>query len=129
MKKIIQATRMLQIIFNELSAAELSRMDTLAQLDLLDQFKVTQSDVENINDEKFGVIERDGKKLFRFRTSDWRIYFEVKGENVIVHRVLHKGTFSDFLFRSKMPLTEDEELAKSKHFWNLINEGKNAKKV
>ena len=48
---------------------------------------------------------------------------------MIVHRVLSKGTLSDFLFRSKMPLGEDEELAKSKHFWKLIDEGRNARRV
>ncbi len=120
---------MLEIVFNELSAAEMSKMGTMEQLELLDQFHVQKSDLENLDGEKFGLIERDGKKLYRFRTQDWRLYFEVKDGSVVVHRVLHKGTFSDFLFRSKMPLAEDEELAQSKHFWNLIDEGRNAKRI
>jgi hypothetical protein len=74
-----------------------------------------------------GKIERDGRVLYRFRAKEYRFYFEVKEGSVIVHRVLHKGTFSDFLFRSKMPLAEDEALANSKHFWKLIDEGRNAK--
>jgi mRNA-degrading endonuclease RelE of RelBE toxin-antitoxin system len=117
----------LEIVFNELSAAEMSQMNTLEQLELLDQFVVQKSDLEDLNDDKFGLIERDGKKLYRFRTRDWRLYFEVRDGLIIVHRVLHRGTFSDFLFRSKMTLAEDEELAKSKHFWKLIDEGRNAK--
>lgn len=120
---------MLEIVFNELSAAEMSKMGTMEQLELLDQFHVQKSDLDNLDGEKFGVFERDGKKLYRFRTTDWRLYFEVKDGCVIVHRVLHKGTLSDFLFRSKMPLSEDEELAKSKHFWQLIDEGRNAKRL
>lgn len=119
----------LEIVFNELSAAEMSKMGTMEQLDLLDQFHVQKSDLDKLDGEKFGLIERDGKKLYRFRTTDWRLYFEVKDGAVIVHRVLHKGTFTDFLFRSKMPLSEDEELAKSKHFWQLIDEGRNAKRL
>jgi hypothetical protein len=105
-----------QIVFNEISAAELSALDTLEQLELIDEFK-------------FGRIDRDGTVLYRFRAKDYRFYFEVKDGAVIVHRVLHKGTFSDFLFRSKMPLAEDEALAKSKHFWNLIDEGRNARRL
>ena len=62
-------------------------------------------------------------KPYRFRTNDCRIYFEVADDFVVVHRVLHKNSFSDFLFRSKMPISEDEQLAKSKHFWKLIDEG------
>ena len=119
----------LQIVFNEISAAELSSLDTLEQLELIDEFKVGREDLENLNGERFGRIERDGRVLYRFRAKDHRFYFEVKDGAVIVHRVLHKGTFSDFLFRSKMPLAEDEALANSKHFWKLIDEGRNARRV
>jgi|688.fasta_scaffold195014_3 hypothetical protein len=121
--------RVLEIVFNELSAAEMSQMGTMEQLELLDQFHVQKSDLEHLDGEKFGLIERDGKKLYRFRTRDWRLYFEVKDGSVIVHRVMHKGTFSDFMFRSKLPVAEDEELAKSKHFWKLIDEGRNARRI
>jgi mRNA-degrading endonuclease RelE of RelBE toxin-antitoxin system len=119
----------LEIVFNEISAAEMSQMGTMEQLDLLDQFHVKKDDLEHLDGEKFGVIERDNKKLYRFRTKDWRIYFEVKDGSVIVHRVFHKGTLSDFLFRSKMPVAEDEALAQSKHFWKLIDEGRQAKRL
>ncbi|MDA7881595.1 hypothetical protein N9A94_04755 [Akkermansiaceae bacterium] len=119
---------MLQIVFNEISAAEISQLDTLEQLELLDEFKVTEDDLEHLDDDRFGKIERDGKTLYRFRTQDWRFYFEVVAEHVIVHRVLHKGTFSDFLYRSKLPLGEDEALADSKHFWKLIDEGRQARR-
>ncbi|MCW1883870.1 hypothetical protein OKA04_03970 [Luteolibacter flavescens] len=120
---------MFQIVFNEISAAEISRLDTLEQLDLLDEFKVTEKDLENLDGDRFGKIERDGKTLYRFRAKDWRFYFEVRDGQVIVHRVLHKGTLSDFAFRSKIPLLEDEELAKSKHFWKLIDEGRAARRL
>jgi mRNA-degrading endonuclease RelE of RelBE toxin-antitoxin system len=118
-----------QIVFNEISAAELSRLDTLEQLVLLDEFRVSEKDLENLDGERFGKLERDGKTLYRFRAKEYRFYFEVKDGHVIVHRVLHKGTFSDFVFRSKIPMAEDEELAKSKHFWKLIDEGRAARRL
>jgi mRNA-degrading endonuclease RelE of RelBE toxin-antitoxin system len=119
----------LQIVFNEISAGEISRLETLEQLELLDAFKVTQDTLQDIDGERFGKIERSGTSLFRFRAGDYRVYFEVVDDNVIVHRVLHKNTFSDLLFRTKLPVGEDEELSKSKHFWNLIEEGKNAQRL
>jgi hypothetical protein len=119
----------LQIVFNEISAAELSALGTLEQLELLEEFKVTRDDLQKLDDERFGRIERGGLVLHRFRAKDYRFYFEVKEQLVIVHRVLHKGTFSDFLFRAKMPLAEDEALAASKHFWKLIDEGRNARRI
>lgn len=120
---------MFQIVFNEISAAELSSLGTLEQLELIDEFKVGKEDLANLNGERFGKIERDGRVLYRFRAKDYRFYFEVKEGAVIVHRVLHKGTFSDFKYRSKMPLPEDEVVASSKHFWKLIDEGRNARRL
>lgn len=125
----------LQIVFNEISAAEISRLDTLDQLELLDAFKVSESDLKDLDTqegddgERLGKMVRDGTTLYRFRTDDYRIYFEVSDKTVIVHRVMNKNSFSDFMFRSKMPLSEDEELSKSKHFWKLIDEGRNARRM
>ena len=120
---------MLQIVFNEISAAEISQIPTLQQLELFSEFKVTNEVLQNLDGEHFGKIEHDGKSLYRFRASDYRIYFEVDGDKVIVHRVLNKNSFNDFLFRSKLStVSEDELLAESKNFWTLIEEGKNAKR-
>jgi hypothetical protein len=118
-----------QIVFNEISAAEISALGTLEQLELLEEFKVGKEDLANLNGDRFGKIDRDGRVLYRFRAKDYRFYFEVKESSVIVHRVLHKGTFSDFKFRSKMPLAEDEALSHSKSFWKLIDEGRNARQL
>ncbi len=120
---------MFQIVFNEISAAEISALGTLEQLELLEEFRVTEADLERSKDGTFGKIERDGHVFYRFRAKDYRFYFEVKEGAVVVHRVLHKGTFSDFLYRANMPLGEDEALAGSKHFWKLIDEGRNARRV
>ena len=120
---------MFQIVFNEISAAELSALGTLEQLELIDEFKVGKADLDNLSGDRFGKIDRDGRVLYRFRAKDYRFYFEVKDGSVIVHRVLHKGTLSDFMFRSKLPLSEDESLANSKHFWKLIDEGRNARRL
>ena len=42
-----------------------------------------------------------------------------------VHRILHKNTLGDFLYRSKLPMVadEDERLGRAGKFWQLIDEG------
>ncbi len=118
---------MLQIVFNEISAAEISQIPTLEQLDLLGEFQVSESTLQNMSGTSFGKIEHDGKSLYRFRAKDYRIYFEILDGKVVVHRVLNKNSFSDFLFRSKLGSgTEDDILRESKTFWKLIEEGKKA---
>ena len=54
---------MFQIVFNEISAAEISQLPTLEQLELLSEFKVSPQDVENPDGDKFGHIERVNDEL------------------------------------------------------------------
>ncbi|HYY14425.1 MAG TPA: type II toxin-antitoxin system RelE/ParE family toxin [Chthoniobacterales bacterium] len=120
---------MFQIVFNELSAGEISGLPKRLQLDLLAEFQILPEDLDNLDSKRFGVIEREGKKLYRYRAKDYRIYFEKTDEGITVHRVLHKNTLRDFLFRSKLPTSEDAQLGKTREFWKLIDEGKRTRKA
>jgi len=120
---------MFQIIFNELSAAEMSALPKRMQLDLLEQFQILPEDLDHLDAKHFGVIEREGKKLYRYRAKDYRIYFAKTDEGIKVHRVLNKNTFRDFLFRSKLPVSEDQQLGKTSEFWKLIEQGEKTRKT
>src|ERR671918_1394474 len=120
---------MFQIIFNELSAGEISALPKKLQLELLAEFQILPEDLDHLDSERFGVIQREGKKLYRYRAKDYRIYFEKTDEGVTVHRVLHKNTFRDFLFRSKLPVSEDAQLGETREFWQLIEQGERTRKT
>ncbi len=120
---------MFQIIFNELSAAEMSALPKKLQLDLLAEFQVLPTDLDHLDESKFGVIEREGKRLHRYRAKDYRIYFEKRTEGITVHRVLHKNTLRDFLYRSKLPMAEDDQLGETREFWQLIEQGERTRKA
>lgn len=118
-----------QIVFNEISAAELSAIPTDVQLELMDAFQVDEEALQSAPEgQNFGLVEREGKRIFRFRYGDYRVYFTLDGdETVIVQRVLNANSMADFLFRSKIgPANEDQKLANSKSFWTLIEEGEKA---
>ena len=119
---------MFQVVFNEISAAEMAILPKDLQLDLLAEFHVLPEDLENADVEKFGVLERDGQRLLRYRAKDYRIYFDRRSEGITVHRVLHKNTIRDFLFRTKLPMTEDDQLGQREGFWKLIEEAEQARK-
>lgn len=121
---------MFQIVFNEISAAEISRLDTLSQLELLAEFQVVPEDLAEADGDRFGRMEKHGEVLYRYRARDMRIYFQEKDGYVLVHRVLHKNTVADFLFRTNLgDADEDAALAESKHFWKLIDEGAKARRA
>ena len=67
---------MFQIVFNELSAAEISQLPKKLQLELLAEFQILPEDLDKLDSKRFGVIERDNKKLYRYRAKEYRIYFE-----------------------------------------------------
>ena len=119
---------MFQIIFNELSAAEISALPKRLQLELLTEFQILPEDLDQLDSERFGVIEREGKKLCRYRAKNYRIYFAKTEEGVKVHRFLHNNTLRDFLFRSKLPVSEDAQLGETREFWKLIEEGERTPK-
>jgi mRNA-degrading endonuclease RelE of RelBE toxin-antitoxin system len=113
-----------QIIFNPTSAVELARMPKELQLNILGEFRGLPQEVMNTDLEQFGKLERGGRTLHRFRLGDYRVYFERHELGVVVHRILSRNTLKDFLFRSSLPLGEDEALQENPKFWEMIESAK-----
>lgn len=109
-----------QIIFNPTSAAELARMPKELQLQILGEFRGLPQEVISTDLERFGKLERSGRYLHRFRLGDYRVYFERHELGIVVHRILSRNTIKDFLFRSNLPVREDEALEKNPKFWEMI---------
>ncbi|MDR1304130.1 MAG: hypothetical protein LBK76_02790 [Verrucomicrobiales bacterium] len=115
---------MFQIIFTPVSSAEMSALPKALQLEILSEFQVLTPDFVQDNPEKFGLV-RDGQRvLYRYRTREYRIYFVKTDQGLAIQRVLHKNSLKDFLFRSKLPVSEDEELQGNPAFWALIDSAK-----
>jgi hypothetical protein len=113
------------MIFNTISAAEMAALPKDLQLELLAEFSFMPEDLENLDASRFGHVRRDGRHLLRCRANDYRIYFEKHPEGIFVHRVLHKNTIRDFLFRSNLPVDEeDEQVGGAAEFWKLIEEAR-----
>ncbi len=109
-----------QIIFNPTSARELSKLPKELQLEVLGDFRGFPQDVRSQDLERFGKLERQGKRLYRYRLGDYRVYFERSELGIIIHRILNRNTLKDFLFRSRLPTGEDEALQDNPKFWELM---------
>lgn len=118
-----------QIIFNPTSAKELSSLPKDLQLYVLGEFRGLPRDIIGTEMEQFGKLQRGSKTLHRFRLGDYRVYFEKHELGVVVHRIFNKNTIKDFLYRSNLPLGEDEALEKSPRFWEMIENAKQAENV
>src|SRR4030095_11873920 len=112
--------RVFQIIFNPMSAAELTAMPKQLQLFILGEFRGLPTEAMSTDLDRFGKLERDGRVLHRLRLGDYRIYFERHPLGLVVHRILSKNSLKDFLFRSNLPTGEDEALQSNPKFWDMI---------
>ena len=110
-----------QIIFNPLSAKELAKMPKDLQLEILGDFRGFPQDMRSTDLERFGKLERNGKKLYRYRLGDYRVYFERSELGIVIHRILNRNTLKDFLFRSSLPTGEDAALEQNPKFWDLMD--------
>lgn len=109
------------IVFTSASSAEISALPMALQLEILREFDVMRHDFLEAHPQNFGRMRRDGREVFRYRAKDYRIYFERNERGVRVLRVLHKNTLKDFLYRSALPISEDEALENNPTFWKMID--------
>jgi mRNA-degrading endonuclease RelE of RelBE toxin-antitoxin system len=109
---------MFQIVFNEISAAELAALPKKLQLQIMGEFNVNPERLADTG--TYGRLKREGRQLYRYRAGDYRIYFEKTGDGILVHRVVHKNTLKDFFFRTKLPVSEDQALEKEPKFWDMV---------
>lgn len=111
---------MFQVNFSEQSMHELNQLDTLSQMDLVEVVSnVKQEQLDHPSDE-IGRFHRNGKTYYRVRAGEFRIYFEQDRDALFAHYILHKNTLSDFIFRFKLPVTEEFMAEQHDSFWKYM---------
>ena len=111
---------MFQVNFSEQSMHELNQLDTRSQMLLVEVVSTLKHEqLENPNEE-LGRFHRNGKTYYRVRAGEFRIYFEQEGDALFAHYILHKNTLTDFIFRFKLPFTEEFMLEEEDSFWKYL---------
>ena len=107
---------MFQVNFSEQSMLTLNELDTRSQLMLIEIVSSLSQEQLNNPNEELGRFHRNGTTYYRVRAGEFRIYFEQQGEALYGHYILHKNTLTDFIFRSKLPITEEFMVEQSDSF-------------
>lgn len=112
---------MFQVTFSDQSMEELNKLETLQQMELVDQIsKLTPRDLKNPHG-ALGIFNRKGKTFYRLRAGDYRIYFEqVDEETLLSHFILHHHTMADIAFRNGMPVSQETLLERKQSFWKYL---------
>lgn len=117
---------MFQVNFSTQSMNELNQLETRAQMTLVETFSnLTQEQLDNPSDD-IGRFNRNGKTYYRVRAGEFRIYFEQEKEGLFAHYILHKNTLSDFVFRFKLPVTEEFMIEQHDSFWKYLESIRNS---
>lgn len=112
---------MLEVTFSDAALDELQRLPQLEQLDVIEPLTRLTDEELKAPREPLGRFQREGRTYFRLRTGDLRAYFELLGaERLHVHYLLQKNSFSDFIFRAKLPAPEERLVEQNPSFWKYL---------
>ena len=111
---------MYQVTFSEQSMHELNALDKFQQMEVVEPIcALTPQDLANPR-EPLGRFHREGRTLYRLRAGDYRFYFEVTGETLHTHWILHKNSLEDMLFRMKLPVSDQQLFEQHSKFWKYL---------
>ena len=112
---------MYQITFSDQSMVEINHLDISSQMSLISELSDLLDEDFKKKNGKISNFKRNGKVYYRLRIGELRCYFIISKLNLIVEFILHKNTFSDFVFRSKLPLTNESVLEQDSGFWKYLD--------
>jgi mRNA interferase RelE/StbE len=115
-----RAQNFFQVTFSDQSMSELNKLKMEDQLMLVDRISSMSTDQLADPDDSIGRFNRDGKTYYRVRAGDFRCYFEIRGNTLYSHYILHKNSLTDFIYRNKLPVTEETMAEQSKSFWKYL---------
>ncbi len=105
-----------QLTFSAQSNRILGHMSQEQQMQLIEF--LGSFDLEKSSD--YGKIVRNSKIYYRLRWDEFRIYLEALEEGAfVIHYLLPKHTWNDFLFRTNLPFNE-EMVEKDSRFWQYL---------
>ena len=111
---------MFQVTFSDQALAELGKLPTLEQMVVIEPLSGLNDSQLRAPEEPLGSFSREGRLLFRLRSGEYRIYFERIGDTLRITCILHKNTLADFIYRTKLPFSEERMAEQSASFWEYI---------
>jgi mRNA-degrading endonuclease RelE of RelBE toxin-antitoxin system len=115
-----RAQRMFQVTFSDQSMSELNKLPVEEQLKVVDRISNITSEQLAEPSEAMSRFHRGKKIFYRVRVGDLRCYFEIKGEILFSHYILHKNSLTDFIYRNKLPVTEETMAEQHGSFWKYL---------
>jgi mRNA interferase RelE/StbE len=111
---------MYQITFSDQSLTEFNKVDKIFQLQFIDKLS---NFCEECLRKKFSNVKkfrRENNDIYRCRIDNLRVYFELKDEIIFCTYILHQHTLSDFVYRNKLPISDEQMFEQYDSFWKYL---------
>ncbi|MBR4597470.1 MAG: type II toxin-antitoxin system RelE/ParE family toxin [Opitutales bacterium] len=114
---------MYQVTFSDQAMGEINKLDKMKQIELIERLGAITPEELQAGKGDLGSFHRFGKNFYRLRVGDYRIYFEITApeQAILAHYVLHKHTLADFVFRFKLPFSEETMVEQEDNFWKYLD--------
>jgi mRNA interferase RelE/StbE len=113
---------MYQLNFSEQSLAEINKLAIGEQLHLIEQLSTLSDQAFKEKVTNLPMIQRGGLSFFRIKIDAYRAYLEPRDDGqLFCHYILHQHTLSDFIFRSKLPISEEQMVEQHSSFWKYVD--------
>ncbi|MDX2110166.1 MAG: cytotoxic translational repressor of toxin-antitoxin stability system [Verrucomicrobiota bacterium] len=110
----------LQVTFSDQSMTMMNSLPVTEQLQVMDIIGAIRPDQLSSAGDDIGHFSRGGKNYYRVRAGEFRCYFEIQENTLYSHYICHKNTLTDFIFRFKLPVTEETMVEQHKSFWKYL---------
>lgn len=111
---------MLQVTFSDQSLQALNSLPQVEQLDLVEKLSSLTNSILSERNTEVGKFFRKNKCFYRIRVGDLRVYFEQVTNALHCHFILPRNSLNDFLFRCKLPASEETVLENHQSFWDYL---------
>lgn len=115
-----RARGLYQVTFSDQSMQELNKLAMEDQLVLVNRISSLSSEQLADPDDTIGSFSRDGKTYYRVRAGEYRCYFEVTGDTLFAHYILSRNSLADFIYRNKLPVSEETIAEQHQSFWKYL---------
>lgn len=118
---------MYQVNFSDQSIKIFNELNIEEQMQLIEQLTHVNPSSNSSLSEEIGSLRRDNKTFYRLRANNLRVYFEInsKEDTLFCHYILPQHTLTDFIFRFKLPLSEEQIVEQHDSFWKYLESLKN----
>ncbi|MDE6431830.1 MAG: hypothetical protein K2L13_00325 [Opitutales bacterium] len=111
-----------QIVFSDQSMVEIRKLNSIELLALIDQLSALANEMFKGAPKDLPKIRRGRTAFYRVKIGTLRVYLALKDKSVLYcHYIIPQHTLTDFIFRSNLPISDEQMIEQHSSFWKYVD--------